>query len=149
MENITEVSSGSWSDELNIDCNDLTNNGIYILFVGYVLPLLSPKVRNYGRELWSSIKNAGKITSECVSVTEYGFEKIQDLSNNGEMRDFISRVCDKKGINIFPKEITEIAWSFSGDTNNGNKENLQQTWKKLIDDLDRINSINKMDNVKP
>ena len=149
MENITEVSSGSWSEDLNMDCNDLTNNGIYILFVGYVLPLLSPKVRNYGRELFSTIKNAGKVASEFVSVTEYGFEKIQNLSNNGEMSDFIGRVCNKKGLNIFPKEITELAWSFSGDTNNGNKYNLQQTWKKLLDELDRMDSINKMDNIKP
>ena len=95
MENITEYSSNSW-DSGSIDCEDLTNNNLYILFVGYVLPLLSPRVRNYGRELLSHLKNAGKVAGDIVSVTEYGFEKIQDLSNNGEMVQFIQKVCDKK-----------------------------------------------------
>ena len=96
MENITDGSSNSW--EGTIDCEDLTNNPIYILFIGYLLPLLSPKVRNYGRELLSHWKNAGKVASDIVSVTEYGFDKIQNLSNNEEMAQIIQRVCDKKKI---------------------------------------------------
>ena len=111
MENITDGSSNSW--EGTIDCEDLTNNPIYILFIGYLLPLLSPKVRNYGRELLSHWKNAGKVASDIVSVTEYGFDKIQNLSNNEEMAQFIQRVCDKKKIDVTTTEIRELSWRFS------------------------------------
>ena len=71
MENITDLSSSSWSSPLEtmIDCNDLTNNGLYFIFVGYVLPLLSPKVRDYGKELFSTIKNLGNIAgNEVISL---------------------------------------------------------------------------------
>ena len=38
MENITDLSSGSWSNDLEqpFDCNEVTNNGLYVLFVGYL-----------------------------------------------------------------------------------------------------------------
>ena len=38
------MSSGSWSTEIDtygLDCEELTNNNLYILLVGYLLPLLS------------------------------------------------------------------------------------------------------------
>ena len=138
MENITEYSSSSWDS--GIDCEDLTNNNLYILFVGYVLPLLSPRVRNYGRELLSHLKNAGKVAGDIVSVTEYGFEKIQDLSNNGEMVQFIQKVCDKKKIDVTMAEIKELSWRFSGDTENGKRESIQQTWKSLLNNLNAMRS---------
>ena len=136
MENITDGSSNSW--EGTIDCEDLTNNPIYILFIGYLLPLLSPKVRNYGRELLSHWKNAGKVASDIVSVTEYGFDKIQNLSNNEEMAQFIQRVCDKKKIDVTTTEIRELSWRFSGDTGNGRKESIQQTWNALLNNLNAL-----------
>ena len=139
MENITEYSSSSW-DSGSIDCEDLTNNNLYILFVGYVVPLLSPRVRNYGRELLSHLKNAGKVAGDIVSVTEYGFEKIQDLSNNGEMVQFIQKVCDKKKIDVTMAEIKELSWRFSGDTANGKRESIQQTWKSLLNNLNAMKS---------
>ena len=139
MENITEYSSNSW-DSGSIDCEDLTNNNLYILFVGYVVPLLSPRVRNYGRELLSHLKNAGKVAGDIVSVTEYGFEKIQDLSNNGEMVQFIQKVCDKKKIDVTMAEIKELSWRFSGDTANGKRESIQQTWKSLLNNLNAMKS---------
>ena len=139
MENITEYSSNSW-DSGSIDCEDLTNNNLYILFVGYVVPLLSPRVRNYGRELLSHLKNVGKVAGDIVSVTEYGFEKIQDLSNNGEMVHFIQKVCDKKKIDVTMAEIKEFSWRFSGDTDNGKKESLQQSWKSLLNNLNALRS---------
>ena len=138
MENITEYSSSSWDS--GIDCEDLTNNNLYILFVGYVVPLLSPRVRNYGRELLSHLKNAGKVAGNIVSVTEYGFEKIQDLSNNGEMVQFIQKVCDKKKIDVTMAEIKELSWRFSGDTANGKRESIQQTWKSLLNNLNAMKS---------
>ena len=139
MENITEYSSSSW-DSGSIDCEDLTNNNLYILFVGYVVPLLSPRVRNYGRELLSHLKNVGKVAGDIVSVTEYGFEKIQDLSNNGEMVQFIQKVCDKKKIDVTMAEIKELSWRFSGDTENGKRESIQQTWKSLLNNLNAMKS---------
>lgn len=139
MENITEYSSNSW-DSGSIDCEDLTNNNLYILFVGYVVPLLSPRVRNYGRELLSHLKNVGKVAGDIVSVTEYGFEKIQDLSNNGEMVQFIQKVCDKKKIDVTMAEIKELSWRFSGDTENGKRESIQQTWKSLLNNLNAMRS---------
>ena len=136
MENITDGSSNSW--EGTIDCEDLTNNGLYFIFTGYILPLLSPKVRNYGRELLSHWKNAGKVASDIVSVTEYGFDKIQNLSNNEEMAQFIQRVCDKKKIDVTTTEIRELSWRFSGDTGNGRKESIQQTWNALLNNLNAL-----------
>ena len=138
MENFTEYSSNSWDS--SIDCTDLTNNGLYIIFIGYVVPLLSPRVRNYGRELLSHFKNAGKVAGDIVSVTEYGFEKIQDLSNNGEMVQFIQKVCDKKKIDVTMAEIKELSWRFSGDTANGKRESIQQTWKSLLNNLNAMKS---------
>jgi hypothetical protein len=147
MENATLFSSDSWSNgsENTFDCNELTNNGLYLIFVGYLLPFLSPKVREYGKETLSVFRNMGKVASELVSLTEFGFDKIQGLSNNDEMSVFIQRLSDKKNMNVLSSQIKEIAWSFSGDTQNGNKENRQETWRKLLSELDRISTLNKMD----
>jgi hypothetical protein len=147
------MSSGSWSTEINtdgFDCKELTNNNLYIIFVGYLLPLLSPKVREYGKECLSIFRNAGKVAGNLVSMTEFGFEKIQDLSNNKEMIDFITRIVGKKNLSILPKQLEELAWEFSGDSNS-EKESKQQTWKKLLNELKRISDLNKLDNttVKP
>lgn len=141
--------SGSWDTILessNFDCEELTNNSLYLIFVGYLLPLLSPKVRNYGRELLSHFRNAGKVAGDIVSLTEFGFEKIQDLSDNKEMVKFIEKYCDNKKINILPKQISEISWKFSGDTENGKRENKQETWKKLLKELSNLRDSNKIDN---
>lgn len=147
MENVTQFSSDSWSNdsEKNLDCNDLTNNGLYLIFVGYLLPFLSPKVRDYGKEVLSVFRNMGRVASDVVSLTEFGFDKIQGLSNNDEMSAFIQRLSDKKNMNVLSSQIQEIAWSFSGDTQNGSKEHKQETWKKLLNELDRMNILNKMD----
>ena len=144
MENFTDYSSSSSWDNSSIDCNDLTNNGLYVLFIGYVLPLLSPRVRSYGKELLSTIKNVGDVAGNIVSLTEFGFEKVQELSNNGEMVNFILRVCTIKDFNLLPNQVIDLAWQFSGDTNNGKKENMQQTWKKLVSELDKLSMLNNM-----
>ena len=144
MENITDLSSSSWSSPLEtmIDCNDLTNNGLYFIFVGYVLPLLSPKVRDYGKELFSTIKNLGNIAGNVVSLTEFGFEKVQALSDNGEMVQFIQRLSTINDLKILPNQMIDLAWKFSGDTDNGKKDDMQQTWKKLLNELDKMNALN-------
>ena len=143
-------SSGSWSTTLEItnsfDCEELTNNGLYLMFVGYLLPLLSPKIRNYGKELLTMFRNAGKVAGDMVSLTEFGFEKIQDLSDNKEMMKFIEKYCDNKKINILPSQIEELSWNFSGDTDNDKKEGKQETWKRLLSKLNNLSELNKMDN---
>ena len=82
MENITDGSSNSW--EGTIDCEDLTNNPIYILFIGYLLPLLSPKVRNYGRELLSHWKNAGKVASDIKMLKPIEPYKGKGIKERGQ-----------------------------------------------------------------
>ena len=147
MENNSLV-PGSWGDldgEINLDCSEITNNGLYLIFVGYLLPLLSPKIRDYGREVLTTFRNMGTVAAEIVSITEFGFDKIQNLSDNKEMTKFIQRVTEKKNINVLSSQIQEIAWSFSGDTQHGNKDNKQETWKKLLNELDRVSILNKMD----
>ena len=116
MENFTETSSNSWNNDLDtIDCNDLTNNGLYLIFTGYLLPLLSPKLRAYGKEMLSSFKNFGKVASDIVSITEFGFEKIQGLTSNEEMVDFIV----KRLFDSFDEsdESDELRKSFNRDDN--------------------------------
>ena len=112
------------------------------IFTGYILPLLSPRVRSYIKEVIVTIKNVGNVAGKAVSVTEYGFEKVQGLSSNDEMIDFIKNVCSKKDISIKPEELVELAWSFSGDTNNGRREGVEQTWNKLMKEVDRIHTLN-------
>ena len=51
MENTTNLTVVNYSENMDFDCNEVTNNGLYLLFVGYLLPLLSPKIRNYGHQL--------------------------------------------------------------------------------------------------
>jgi len=142
-------SSGSWSTletTNSFDCEELTNNGLYLIFVGYFLPLLSPKVRDYGKEILSKFRNAGKVAGDIVSLTEYGFDKIQGLSDNKEMIKFIQKYCDNKKINILPSQISELSWDFSGDTGNGEKDGKQETWKRFISKLNNISRLNKIDN---
>jgi len=142
-------SSGSWTPTFettyDIDCEELTNNGLYLIFVGYLLPLLSPKVRDYGKEIISNFRNAGKVAGDLVSLTEFGFEKIQDLSDNKEMMKFIEKYCDNKKINILPSQLEELSWYFSGDTDNDKKEGKQETWKRLLSKLNNLSELNKMD----
>ena len=142
-------SSGSWNPTFettyDIDCEELTNNGLYLIFVGYLLPLLSPKVRDYGKEILSKFRNAGKVAGDLVSLTEFGFEKIQDLTDNKEMMKFIEKYCDNKKINILPSQVEELSWYFSGDTDNDKKEGKQETWKRLLSKLNNLSELNKMD----
>ena len=132
--------------EDNIDCNEITNNGLYLILVGYLLPLISPKIRSYCLEGLTFFRNAGRVAGDLVSLTEFGFEKIQDLSDNKEMIRFIQKMCDTKKLNILPGQIAELAWNFSGDTDNDNGENKQETWKKLLSELNKLEELNKMDN---
>ena len=147
MENTTNLTVVNYSENMNFDCNEVTNNGLYLLFVGYLLPLLSPKIRNYGHQLLLNFRNCGKVTSDVVSLTEFGFEKIQDLKNNDEMIKFIQRYCDKKKIELLPTQISDISWNFSGDNKNGSIEEKEETWNKLLKKINYFKSLNKVDGI--
>ena len=96
-------------------------------------------MREFIKHTYSTLKNSEN-TGNIVSLTEFGFEKIQDIENNREMKDFIRRLCDKKyptlsGI-LKDKDFEEFAWGFSGQKNKIHT-GLQQTWKKLNKIIDQ------------
>ena len=126
MDNFTD--SGSWSEAL-ISCGEITNHWLYFIFSGYLLPLISPKVRRFCKEQINSLRN-NEIAGKVVTLTEFGFDKIQDIQNNNEMKNFIRRMCIEKKYKYDEEMITHVAWLFSGD-NDETHESLMQTWSKL------------------
>ena len=135
MENLTD-SSWIWDDMDNITlehynmCESVTNHWLYFIFSGYLLPLISPRVRDFIKDKLSSLRN-GEKTGQLVSLTEFGFEKIQDIEDNKEMKDYIRRLCKNKNPgSLYTEEtIEKMSWLFSGDKKDGT--GIQQTWKKL------------------
>jgi hypothetical protein len=87
----------------------------------------------------------GNVVGKLVSVSEYGFNNIQNLSDNKEMVDFIERVATNKKYRVLPGQVMELAWSFSGDDDGGNKDRREETWNKLMKELDRIHGLNVLD----
>ena len=85
------------------------------------------KIRNYLHI--NSLKN-NKVTGLIVTLTEYGFDKIQDIEDNKEMKDYIRRLCNNKnpGLLYTEETIEKMSWLFSGDKDG---TGIQQTWKKL------------------
>ena len=145
MENITNFIENVDGSTTGFDCEDLTNNGLYMIFIGYLYPMLSPTLRSYMKDVLVSIKNVGKVTGQIVSLTEFGFSKLQGIKSNDEMINFIKRICKNKDLNVLPKQIMDCAWSFSGDTEEGKRENTEQSWNKLLNELDRLHQLNIMD----
>ena len=147
------ITDSSWGSDLTTVtnttiCDEIMNNYLYTIFAGYLLPLISPKIRNYCKEGLSTVLRCGKIAGNVATLTEFGFEKVQDMKNNGEMIKFIQRVATIKEYNILPGQIIDLAWNFSGDTDNGKKDEIQQTWKKLLNELDRVNALNILDKTR-
>tara|TARA_B100000900_G_C20265503_1_gene587801 strand:- start:8 stop:457 length:450 start_codon:yes stop_codon:yes gene_type:complete len=137
MENFTESWSGEMSVEnFGISCEDLTNHWLYFVFSGYLLPLVSPRLRNYFKELYNSCKH-GEVSGKFVTLTEFGFEKIQNIENNNEMKNFIRRICIEKKIDYDEELIDKAAWLFSGD-NDENHQSIKQTWKRLNETIENI-----------
>ena len=110
-------------------CDSVTDHWLYFIFTGYLLPFISPRVRSFIKEFTNSLKNSD-IGGNIVTLTEYGFYKIQLIENNDEMKDFIKRLCKSKKIELNDESVEKIAWMFSGD-NDETHESIQQTWKKL------------------
>ena len=151
MDNFTDnFTDSSWVwDDSNELCESVTNHWLYFIFSGYVLPLISPRVRDWLKESWSSCKNTS-INGKFVTLTEFGFDKIQEIENNIEMKDYIRRLCIKKNPKLFYSDETleKISWLFSGESK-GDKDSkdgadgnitdgIQQTWKKLNKVIDGI-----------
>tara|TARA_B100001094_G_scaffold10559_1_gene9419 strand:+ start:3365 stop:3850 length:486 start_codon:yes stop_codon:yes gene_type:complete len=152
MENITEILNTTFtntsfnttltnttleSDNSIFNCEDLTNNGLYMIFIGYLFPLLSPTMRSYLKDKAVQFKNFGKVSGQIVSLSEYGFQRIQKINNNTEMVKFIERLCRDKKVMAIPNEIIECAWSFSGDKDDNHKT-MEQSWNKLLKEIEKL-----------
>ena len=133
--------SWSWEEfnnttEINSDlCGNITNHWLYFVFSGYLLPLISPRVRDWFKETLNSLKN-NKKTGEIVTLTEYGFNKIQDIKDDKEMKDFIKRICNSRrpGLLIQEKMYDKLTEEFSGK--GGGK-----SWRYLIKVIDNSYNI--------
>jgi hypothetical protein len=78
-------------------CENITNHWLYLIFTGYLLTIFSPRVRNFTKEFINGLKN-NEITGKVVTLTEFGFQKIQEIENNHEMKNFVRRMCIEKKI---------------------------------------------------
>tara|TARA_B100000989_G_C19310598_1_gene372368 strand:+ start:147 stop:584 length:438 start_codon:yes stop_codon:yes gene_type:complete len=115
--------SGSWiwddynNTTLNNNnlCEEVTNHWLYFVFTGYLLPIISPRVRDWFKETINSIKNS-QVGGKVVTLTEYGFDKIQDIENDSEMKEFIKRMVKSKrpGLLVQEKIYDKLAEEFSG-----------------------------------
>ena len=69
--------SGSWiwddydnitlnnETDFNNVCEDITNHWLYFIFSGYLLPIISPRVRDWLSETYNSIKNNKNMSPTC------------------------------------------------------------------------------------
>ena len=136
MENITNVTEVLSTSGI-FDCEDITNNGLYMIFIGYVYPLLSPTIRNYMKDIFIHVKNVGKVTGEIVSLTEFGFTKLQKIKNIEDMSKFIERVSKNKNLSIMKDDIMECAKSYAGGE--GHNEG---SWNSMLDNLEKLHKKN-------
>ena len=140
--------SGSWiwddydnitlneSMNLNTDlCENVTNHWLYFVFTGYLFPLLSQRVRDWLSETVNSLKN-NKVTGQLVTLTEFGFNKIQDIQSDEEMKEFIKRICKSRrpGLLIQDKVFDQLTKEFSGKGD-------CKSWRYLIKVIDNSHNI--------
>ena len=116
-------------------CENVTNHWLYFIFTGYLLPLVSPRVRDWIKETVNSLKN-NKVTGQLVTLTEFGFNKIQDIQSDEEMKQFIKRFSKSRrpGLLIQEKIYDKLAEEFSGK--GGGK-----SWRYLINIIDNSHNI--------
>ena len=116
-------------------CENVTNHWLYFVFTGYLLPLVSPRVRDWMKETVNSLKN-NKVTGQLVTLTEFGFNKIQDIQSDEEMKQFIKRFSKSRrpGLLIQEKIYDKLAEEFSGK--GGGK-----SWRYLINIIDNSHNI--------
>ena len=140
LNNLTNYSNITYNLDINSyssNCEQITNHWMFLIFSGYILPFISPRVRNYLKETINSIKKSNK-GGQFVTLTEFGFEKIQEIENNSEMKEFIKRMCYEKKIEWNDENLEKIAWLFSGDSDETH-ESITQTWTKLNKVLEELN----------
>ena len=137
-------SSWSWEEFTNTTditdttsdlCENVTNHWLYFIFTGYLLPLVSPRVRDWIKETVNSLKS-NKVTGQLVTLTEFGFNKIQDIESDEEMKSFIKRISNSRrpGLLIQEKVYDKLAEEFSGK--GGGK-----SWRYLIKVIDNSHNI--------
>ena len=121
--------------DFNNVCEDVTNHWLYFIFSGYLLPMISPRVRDWFKETINSIKN-NDVGGHIVTLTEYGFDKIQDIEDDKEMKEFVKRIFKSRrpGLLIQEKMFDKLAEEFSGK--DGGK-----SWKYLIKIIDNGRNI--------
>ena len=135
------MESWSWeefnnSTDLNNNlCEEVTNHWLYFVFTGYLLPIVSPRVRDWIKETVNSLKS-NKVTGQLVTLTEFGFNKIQDIESDEEMKSFIKRISNSRrpGLLIQEKVYDKLAEEFSGK--DGGK-----SWRYLIKVIDNSHNI--------
>ena len=110
-------------------CEEVTNHWLYFIFSGYLLPFISPRVRAWIKETINTLKN-NEVTGKLVTLSEYGFDKVQEIEDNNEMKEYIKRLCKEKKPELFYSEesLEKMALLFSGDET---KQGIAQSWKKL------------------
>ena len=132
------MDSGSWiwddydnitlsnETDFNNVCEDITNHWLYFIFSGYLLPIISPRVRDWLSETYNSLKD-NKIGGHIVTLTEYGFDKIQDIEDDKEMKEFVNRICKEKNPHLLYSDtsIEKMVKLFSGKGGN-------QSWRSLM-----------------
>ena len=93
------------------------------------------KVRDWIKETVNSLKN-NKVTGQLVTLTEFGFNKIQDIQSDEEMKEFIKRFSKSRrpGLLIQEKMFDKLAEEFSGK--GGGK-----SWRYLINIIDNSHNI--------
>tara|TARA_B100001063_G_C16712652_1_gene528899 strand:+ start:764 stop:1195 length:432 start_codon:yes stop_codon:yes gene_type:complete len=134
-------SSWTWDEYNNSTLNDqnicenITNHWLYLVFSGYLLPLISPRVREWLKETLNSLKS-NDITGELVTLTEFGFNKIQDIENDEEMKNFIKRMVKSRRPRLLIQEkmYDKLAEEFSGK--DGGK-----SWRYLMKVIDNSHNI--------
>ena len=110
--NITDTTDLNETSDL---CENVTNHWLYFVFTGYLLPIISPRVRDWIKETVNSLKS-NKVTGQLVTLTEFGFNKIQDIESDEEMKSFIKRISNSRrpGLLIQEKVYDKLAEEFSG-----------------------------------
>ena len=106
-----------------------------MVFSGYLLPFISPRVREWLKETLNSLKS-NDITGELVTLTEFGFNKIQDIENDEEMKNFIKRMVKSRRPRLLIQEkmYDKLADEFSGK--NGGK-----SWRYLMKVINESHNI--------
>lgn len=141
MENFT---NSTIITNTSVNCEDLTNNGLYMIFIGYIYPMFSPTIRSYMKDIFIHVKNVGKVTGEIVSLTEFGFTKVQKIKSLEDMSTFIERVCKNKHLSVMKHECLECAKSFTG----GEGFN-EESWNKMLVEIEKLHKKNIDKNTKP